>query len=327
MKKWRAFSRKKSFLIRKSTFLFAENSTSLFAEIGAFLFAENDTLLFTVYNFAFIYYSDEDFNTSYYGYKYIYNYLIHFNCNDERSIELLLECKQKIEDIEINKGNWIELIDTEKADESLRNDYPYYHKKGLPHVFYSIVDTVNLYDSIEIIKTKFYDLFPKNMLSNVQNIKEKIDNNYIYITTFIRESIKSCNSFLKNSEDFERNEFVNRLMNDIIWVNTVFFSDYESYIRSCESIDYLDIAKDELEKIYWDKIIEGNNITIKDQISNCYEYMNMFKYGIHYCEVESILWDCIKEINKTKYYRVYVKKYPKGRFNEKAQQYISFILF
>jgi hypothetical protein len=49
MKKWRAFSRKKSFLIRKSTFLFAENSTSLFAEIGAFLFAENDTLLFTVY--------------------------------------------------------------------------------------------------------------------------------------------------------------------------------------------------------------------------------------------------------------------------------------
>jgi len=41
MKKWRAFSRKKSFLIRKSTFLFAE--------IGAFLFAENDTLLFTVY--------------------------------------------------------------------------------------------------------------------------------------------------------------------------------------------------------------------------------------------------------------------------------------
>jgi hypothetical protein len=49
MKKWRAFSRKKSFLIRKSTFLFAENSTSLFAEIGTFLVAENDTLLFTDY--------------------------------------------------------------------------------------------------------------------------------------------------------------------------------------------------------------------------------------------------------------------------------------
>ena len=38
-----------TFLIRKSTFLFAEKGTSLFAEISTFLFAENGTLLFAVY--------------------------------------------------------------------------------------------------------------------------------------------------------------------------------------------------------------------------------------------------------------------------------------
>ena len=43
------FLLKEEILSRKSTFLFAEKCTSLFAEIGTFPFAEKCTLLFTVY--------------------------------------------------------------------------------------------------------------------------------------------------------------------------------------------------------------------------------------------------------------------------------------